>query len=547
MEFYQQFVKEAYDENGALTSFSIQCPAHFNFGYDVVDALAQKNPEKVCMVWCEQEDRERIFTFGEMAKLSNQAANMFRQLGIGKGDRVMLMLKRNYEYWYLIVALHKLGAVAIPATHTLMAADIDYRVKAVDVKAVIVTADNSEGPNELDKCDLPGVQKMLIRGQRPGYVDVNAAIETASEEFERVETLASEPMLLYFTSGTTGEPKAVMHDHSYALCHILTAKHWQNVRKDGLHLSVSDTGWGKAAWGKLYGQWLCEAPIMVYDYDQFDPRALMDIIQKYKVTTFCAPPTIYRFFVKRGITPGAFDSVKDAVTAGEAMNPEVARLFESQTGLKLREGFGQTESTLMIADLVGQPHHLGSMGKATPLYHIEIHREDGTVAAPGETGEIVVVPAADGSHYGVFMGYCGDDAAYASVWEGGVYHTRDLATMDEEGFIRYVSRTDDVIKSCGFRVSPFEVESVLMQHPAVLECAVTGVPDLGRGYRIKATIVLTEGYKGGGALSRELQQFVLNNTASYKCPKIFEYVAEMPKTISGKIRRVAIREKDGQK
>ena len=337
-----------------------------------------------------------------------------------------------------------------------------------------------------------------------------------------------------------------MHDHTYALCHILTAKHWQNVRKDGLHLSVSDTGWGKAAWGKLYGQWLCEAPIMVYDYDQFDPRALMDVIMKYKVTTFCAPPTIYRFFVKRGITPGAFDSVKDVVTAGEAMNPEIARRFEEETGLKLREGFGQTESTLMIADLVGQPHHLGTMGRPTPLYHVELRKEDGTVAAPGETGEIVVVPPADGTHFGIFMGYCGDQAAYDEVWEGGVYHTRDLATMDEAGYITYVSRTDDVIKSCGFRVSPFEVESVLMQHPAVLECAVTGVPDPGRGFRIKATIVLTDGYVGNGNLSRELQQFVLQNTASYKCPKIFEYVAEMPKTISGKIRRVAIREKDSK-
>ena len=271
MEFYQQFVKEAYDENGVLTEFTIQPPKHFNFGYDVVDALAEKEPEKVCMVWCDQEERERFFTFAEMSRLSNQAANVFRAHGIGKGDHVMLMLKRNYEYWYIIVALHKLGAVAIPATHTLMAADIDYRVKAVDVKAVVVTADNSDGPKELNKCNPAGVEKFLIRGQMPGYVDLNAEIEAASTDFDRVETLATEPMLLYFTSGTTGEPKAVMHDHTYALCHILTAKHWQNVRKDGLHLSVSDTGWGKAAWGKLYGQWLCEAPIMVYDYDQFDP------------------------------------------------------------------------------------------------------------------------------------------------------------------------------------------------------------------------------------------------------------------------------------
>ena len=546
MEFYQQFVKEAYDADGVLTEFSIQCPAHFNFGYDVVDALAAKDPNKVCMVWCDQEDRERTFTFGEMSKLSNQAANALKAHGIGKGDHVMLMLKRNYEYWYLIVALHKLGAVAIPATHTLMAADIAYRIKAVDVKAVVVTADNSDGPRELEKCGCDSVEKLLIRGQMPGFTDLNAEIEAASDTLERVETWAKEPMLLYFTSGTTGEPKAVMHDHSYALCHILTAKHWQNVRKDGLHLSVSDTGWGKAAWGKLYGQWLCEAPIMVYDYDQFDPRALMDVIMKYKVTTFCAPPTIYRFFVKRGITPGAFDSVKDVVTAGEAMNPEIARRFEAETGLKLREGFGQTESTLMIADLVGQPHRLGTMGRPTPLYHIELRKENGQVAAPGETGEIVVVPPADGAHFGIFMGYCGDDAAYDEVWEGGVYHTRDLATMDENGYITYVSRTDDVIKSCGFRVSPFEVESVLMQHPAVLECAVTGVPDLGRGFRIKATIVLTDGYEGNGNLSRDLQQFVLQNTASYKCPKIFEYVPEMPKTISGKIRRVAIREKDSK-
>ena len=547
MDFYQQFVTERYDENGVLTEFSLHYPENFNFGYDVVDALAKMDPNKRCMVWCDQQDRERIFTFGEMSRLSNQAANVLRAHGIKKGDRVMLLLKRNYEYWYAIVALHKLGAVAIPATHTLMQKDLEYRIDAVDVSAIVVTADRSDAPAELDKCKENHVKKFIVRGPRPGYVDFTAEMEKASEELERVPTLAREPMLLYFTSGTTGEPKAVMHDYTYALCHIPTARHWQNVRKDGLHLSVSDTGWGKASWGKIYGQWLCEAPILVYDYDQFDPKTLMEVIRKYQVTTFCAPPTIYRFFVKRGITPGAFDSVKDAVTAGEAMNPEVARLFEAQTGLKLREGFGQTESVLMIGDLVGQTHRPGSMGKPTPLYHVEILKEDGTYAGPGEQGEIVVVPAADGSHHGVFMGYCGDDETYAEVWEGGVYHTRDLAYQDEDGYIWYLSRTDDVIKSCGFRVSPFEVESVLMQHPAVLECAVTGVPDLGRGWRIKATIVLTDGYVGSGDLSRQLQQFVLQNTASYKCPKIFEYVKEMPKTISGKIRRVEIRQRDQEK
>lgn len=543
MDFYKQFVTEGYDERGVLTAFSLHYPDNFNFGYDVVDALAAGDPGKRCMVWCDQQNRERIFTFGEMSRLSNQAANVLRAHGIGKGDRVMLLLKRNYEYWYIIVALHKLGAVAIPATHTLMAKDIAYRLSAVDVSAIVVTADHSDAPSELDKCGEHPVKKFIVRGPRPGYVDFSAEMETASEDLERVPTLVKEPMLLYFTSGTTGEPKAVMHDHTYPLCHILTARHWQNVRKDGLHLSVSDTGWGKASWGKIYGQWICEAPILVYDYDQFDPRTLMEIIRKYQVTTFCAPPTVYRFFVKRGITPGAFASVRDAVTAGEAMNPEVARLFQEQTGLKLREGFGQTESVLMIADLAGETHRPGAMGRPTPLYHIEILKEDGAYAGPGEQGEIVVVPAADGSRHGVFMGYCGDDETYREVWEGGVYHTRDLAYKDEDGYIWYLSRTDDVIKSFGYRVSPFEVESVLMEHPAVLECAVTGVPDLGRGWRIKATIVLTEGYTASSELTHRIQQFVLQNTASYKCPKIIEYVDELPKTISGKIRRVELRQK----
>lgn len=545
---YQRFCTEEFDENGTLTGFSIRCPDNFNFAYDVVDEMARTEPDREALVWCNVAGDERRFTFGEMKELSDRAAVFLRKAGVGKGDRVMLMLKRHHEYWYTILALHKLGAVAVPATHMLTVKDIVYRVQSASIKAVVCTPEGevADYVAEAQKVCPTLAVKVIVRQPKEGFLLLDDGLREPADGFERVPTLSTDPLLMYFTSGTTGYPKAVIHDHTYPLAHIITAKHWQNVREGGLHLTVADTGWGKASWGKLYGQWLAGTRVMVYDFDKFIAADLMAVIQKYKVTTFCAPPTIYRFLIKEGMEGYDLSSLEYATNAGEALNYEVYRQFLENTGIHLMEGFGQTETTLLVANLAGSRTKPGSMGKPTPLYDVTLVDREGNEVPAGEVGEIVVRPRGNGRQYGIFCAYNNDDALYAKVWQGGVYHTGDTAYKDEDGYYWYVGRVDDIIKSSGYRIGPFEIESVLMEHPAVLECAITGVPDPERGQVVKATIVLTRQYQPSPELARELQQFVKKATAPYKYPRIVEFVTELPKTISGKIRRVEIRHKDSQ-
>lgn len=548
MSLYKNYCTEEFDDCGRLTKFEIHPTENFNFGYDVVDETARQNPDKLAMQWCNEAGEERKFTFGDISRLSNKAANALRAQGIKKGDRVMLILKRHYEYWYVITALHKLGAIAIPATHMLSPADIEYRVQNVGVTAVVCTPDGETADHILQASKTCPTLKHLfiVRKDKPGFTNLTKLIDGASDELERVDTKKDEPLLLYFSSGTTGYPKAVVHSHTYPMAHILTAKHWQNVKDGGLHLTVSDTGWGKASWGKIYGQWFCGSAVMVYDYDKFSAPDLMNVISKYKVTSFCAPPTIYRFLVKNGLENYDLSCLKYAANAGEALNAEVHKLFKEKTGLSLMEGYGQTESVLLIGTLVNNEARPGRMGKASPFYNIQLMDNDGNFCGDGEEGEIVVVPEEGKPTYGIFTEYYNNPELYKSVWEYGVYHTGDLAVRDEDGYFTFVGRKDDIIKSSGYKIGPFEIESVLMQHPAVLECAITGAPDPVRGIVVKATIILTPDYrdKAGDELKKELQNYVKEETAPYKYPRIVEFVDELPKTISGKIRRVEIRSKD---
>lgn len=544
MHLYSDFCEEDFDENGVLRDLSLYYPKNYNFGYDVVDEMARRAPEQRALVWCDAEGEQRQFSFGEIARLSNQAANVLRTHGVKQGDRVLVILKRHYEYWYVAPALHKLGAVIIPATHMLTLDDLVYRIRTANITAAVATPDGTTVADLLEARRIcPELRTVFaVRNSVPGTVDFTREMEGASPELERVKTKVTDPMLIYFTSGTTGYPKAVIHDHTYTLSHIITARHWQCVQDGGLHLTVAETGWGKASWGKIYGQWLCGSAVMVYDFDAFSPRSLLRVMEKYGVTSFCAPPTVYRYFVKYGMNRVDLSKLRHITTAGEALNPEVFRQVEEQTGLKLMEGFGQTESVLMLANLEGTESRPGSMGRPTPLYHTAILREDGTPAGTGEVGELVVMPWLGRKQHGIFMSYCGDDDLYRYVWRGGVYHTGDTAWVDEDGYYWYVGRVDDLIKTRGFRVGPFEVENVLMEHPAVLECAVTGVPDEKRGQIIKATVVPAAGYAPSKELAREIRSFANGRMASYKWISILEFSEEMPKTISGKIRRVELRE-----
>ncbi len=544
MQLYKNYCDEKFDENGVLCDFKLKYPKNFNFGYDVVDEMARLAPKTRAVMWCDVAGNEREFTFEDISKLSSKAANVFTARGIKRGDRVLVILKRNYEYWYVAPALHKIGAIMIPATHMLTVEDMVYRIKAVGVRHAVCTLESGAAEKLMqakEKC--PTLEVVLTpKGTVDGSVDFTAEVEKASDSFTRVETRADEAMLLYFTSGTTGYPKAVMHDFTYPLAHIITAKHWQCVKEGGLHLSVAETGWGKASWGKIYGQWLCGCAVMVYDFDNFTPEGMLAVIEKYRVTTFCAPPTVYRYFIKRDMTKYHLSSLTHIPTAGEALNPEVFKKIYEMTGLEIFEGFGQTESVLMVGNLEHSRPKAGSIGKPSPLYNIGIVREDGSAADVGEIGELVAFPKEDGSHHGVFMGYCGDDEQYEYVWRGGFYHTGDTVYRDEEGYIFFVGRADDLIKSSGFRVSPFEIESILMEHPAVLECAVTGIPDKNRGQAIKATVVLNEGFEASEHLKKELQTFANSRTAVYKHIRKVEFIGEMSKTISGKIKLMDLRE-----
>ena len=545
MQLYKNFCKEAFDENGMLIDFELDFPENYNFGYDVLDKMAELEPDKTALVWTNPEKEERIFTYSELSKLSNKAVNVFKKYGIGKGDKVLVILKRNYEYWYVTPALHKLGAVIIPATHLLTQSDINYRVNTANIKAAVCTPDDNTAEDLLAVAShANSLEKVfLCRKKLFGTVNFTKEIEKADDTIERIDTKATDPMLIYFTSGTTGYPKAVEHDHTYTLAHIITAKHWQCVKEGGLHFTVAETGWGKASWGKIYGQWLCGCAVMVYDFDKFSPGKLLRIIEKYKVTSFCAPPTVYRYFIKRGLDKYNISSLEHISTAGEPLNDEVYNKVYELMGLPLMEGFGQTESTLMVANLNGITPKPGSMGKPTPLYDIKLVDSEGNEVKQGEVGEMVVVPKEGKKQYGIFMSYYENEELYKNVWRGGVYHSSDTAYMDEDGYYWYVGRAYDLIKTRGFRVGPFEIENVIMQYPNVLECAVIGVPDKDRGQAIKAIVKMADGTPHDQNLENEIKTFCNKRMSSYKWIQYLEIVDEFPKTISGKIKRTDLRDK----
>ena len=541
MSIYKQYCNEIFDKSGNLKKITLDYPDNFNFGYDVVDKIAYLTPDKRALVWCNVEGEEHIFSFADVKKYSNQIANVFKDAGIGRGDRVMLLLKRHYEYWFAAVALHKLGAVMIPATHMLTVSDLVYRIKASKVKAILCIAQD-EVPQKvktaLEKSEL-SAKLWCVQADVDGYDNLTAAMKNASGEFERADTLATDPMLMYFTSGTTGYPKGVIHDHTYPLAHIVTAKYWQQAEDDGLHFTVAETGWAKASWGKIYGQWLVGSAVMVYDFDNFDPKQLTSVINRYGVTSFCAPPTVYRYLVRKGIPD--MPTLKHASTAGEMLAPEVFRKFTERTGLPLCEGYGQTETTLLMANFKGRKPTEGSMGTVSPFYNIELRGKDGQPVAAGEIGEVVIIPPENGKQPGIFTGYLDNEEQYNYVWRGGVYHTGDSAYMDENGLYWFHGRFDDIIKTGGFRVGPYEVENVLMEHPAVVECSVIGVPDTLRGQAIKAVIVLGAGYEASKELELEIKEFCNQKLAEYKWIRLIEFVKEMPKTISGKIQKTVLR------
>ena len=544
------FIESYYDENGVFNGIKFKNEDKFNFAFDCVDAIADKTPDKLAMMWVANDKTDRKFTFKDLKKYSAKTANYFESLGIKKGDTVMLVLKRHYQFWFCMLALHKIGAIAIPATNQLVEHDFDYRYKAAGVKAIVCTADG-EVSAEAEKAaaNFPGMLKILVGGKKEGWNDFNVEMERFSTHYFRNENspCGDDPMLMLFTSGTTGYPRIATHSYKYALGHYPTAKHWHNVNPNGLHFTISDTGWGKALWGKLYGQWLCEAGIFTYDFDRFHSEDILPMFAKYHITTFCAPPTMYRFFIKEDLSKYDLSSIEYATTAGEALNPEVFNQFKKATGLTIMEGFGQTETTLSIANFVGSTPKIGSMGRPSPLYDVVVLDPDGNECKIGDTGEICIRVKDGESPCGLFIGYYLDEEKTKDVWHDGFYHTGDQATMDEDGYLWYVGRIDDVIKSSGYRIGPFEIESVIMELPYVLECAVTPVPDEVRGQIVKATVVLVKGTEKTDALKKDIQEYVKTHTAPYKYPRIVEFVDELPKTISGKVRRVEIRKNDLEK
>ncbi len=555
MNFYSDYVENGTvytDYEDLKKNFKIKVPENFNFAYDIVDRYAALAPEKRALVWCDDLGEEKIFNFKEISEKSKQTANYLVKHGIKKGDTVMLILRRRYEFWYFILALHRIGAIAVPATNQLLTKDLEYRTNAAQIK-MIVSYDDEPVQERIEAAmpASPSVKELVTVGKtRKGWQTFYDELDSLSKEFERPAgenaTHNDDIMLLYFTSGTSGNPKMVEHNFAYPLGHIVTAKYWQNVIDDGLHLTVAETGWAKSVWGKLYGQWICGSAVMVYDMLTFMPSRMMNVISKYHVTTFCAPPTTYRFLVKADVKKYDISALKYIVTAGEALDPELFEEVYRFTGLRMFEAFGQTEATVMIGNFPGMTPKPGSMGKSAPGYDIEIVRPDGTKCEPNENGSIII-RLDKGRPFGLFAGYYKNQELTEKAFENGVYNTGDVARVDEDGYIWFVGRNDDVIKTSGYRVSPFEVESTLLQHPAVLECAVTGVPDERRGQAIKATIVLNDGFEPSRQLQLEIFDFMKQKTAVYKHPRIIEFVKELPKTISGKIRRVEIREKDNGK
>ncbi len=535
-----RFVRTVEDENGALQSIAFDDTEHFNFAFDIVDEIARREPDKLALLHLSADKTERRFTFRDIMRASNQCANYFKSLGIKKGDRVMLVLKRHYQFWFAMLGLHKLGAVAIPATNQLQAHDFEYRFTAAGISAVLCTVDGDTA----HQIDLACVQsptmtcKIAVGGARDGWHTFDEEYTLFSTHFARTadSPCGSDPMLMFFTSGTTGYPKIATHTHTYPLGHYITAKYWHGVSADGLHFTISDTGWGKALWGKLYGQWLCEGAVFAYDFDRFSAQDILPLFAQYHITTFCAPPTMLRMLVKEDIAQYDFSSVRHMTTAGEALNPEVYRQFEKATGLQIHEGFGQTELTLAIANLIGAPHKIGAMGKPSPLYDVRLVDADGNEVPDGQTGEIVI-RTVENVPCGLFAGYYRDEERTRQVWYDGYYHTGDTAWRDEDGFYWYVGRVDDVIKSSGYRIGPFEIESVIMELPYVLECGVSAAPDEVRGQVVKASIVLVNGTEPTEELKKEIQDYVKKHTAPYKYPRIVVFRDSLPKTVNGKIQR----------
>ena len=541
------FLDEYIDEN-----YKIKTPEHFNFAFDVVDRFATEEPEKIALVWCDDKGNEKILTFGQMAKNVNKTANVLKSLGIKKGDSVMLILRRRYEFWYMLLALHKIGAIAVPATVQLLTSDIVYRIEKAHIKMIVALNDEqvvehiensleefSTKPENFEK----NPQLLLANGNKEGWIDFENQFEKASETFADVRCAENfDTSILYFTSGTSGYPKMVTHNFFYPLGHIVTAKCWQNVQENGLHLSLAETGWAKALWGKIYGQWLCGCGVFVYDMETFIPKKVLEHLQNYKVTSFCAPPTAYRYLLREDFSHYDLSSLTQCTTAGEALTQDIFDTFKKQTGITLREGYGQTELTLTSGNFPWVEVRVGSMGVASPNYDVDVIRPDGTSCNTDEVGEIIV--RIDKSKpLGMFSGYYEDEEKTRQAFSDGIYHTGDAGRKDQDGYFWFEGRTDDMIKSSGFRISPFEVESVLLNHPAVFECAVTGIEDDRRGQIVKATIVVKEGFKPCRDLAREIKLFAKKNTANYKTPRLIEFVDELPKTHSGKIRRVEIRNK----
>ena len=537
---YRNFITPTLGDNRQITKIEFQNEETFNFAYDVVDALGRSKPEKLAMLHLSEDGTEHRFTFRDMKKESARAANYFKSLGIKRGDRVMLVLKRHYQFWFSILGLHKLGAIVIPATNQLQEKDFTYRFEAANVKAIVCTADGdvADAVDEAAaKCPWL-TNKILVGGSRDGWHNFNEEYSMFSSHFARAEDApcGSDPMLMFFTSGTSGYPKLAAHNYKYPLGHFITAKYWHQVNPDGLHLTISDTGWAKSLWGKLYGQWLCEAATFVYDFERFDAEKILPLFAKYQITTFCAPPTMYRMLIKQDLSRFDLTSIQHASIAGEALNPEVFRQFEKATGLQIMEGFGQSESTLIIGNLRGESHKVGSMGKPVPLYDVHLLDAEGNDVAPGENGEICI-NIKNGLPCGLAYAYEGSPEVTAETWRDGWYHTGDLAWKDEDGFFWYVGRVDDVIKSSGYRIGPFEIENVIMELPYVLECGVSAAPDEVRGQVVKASIVLVKGFQGSDELRKQIQNYVKSRTAPYKYPRIVEFRESLPKTTSGKIIR----------
>lgn len=528
-------------------NYQVKVPENFNFAYDIIDEWAKISPDKKAICWVNEQGEHKDFSFLQLKTYSDQAASLFLSLGINKGDMVMLMLKRRYEFWIAVLALHKIGAVAIPATHLLTAKDIVYRCNAADIKGIICTEEaEMQAKVDLSLQQAPSVKVRITLSNAPeGWIDFHEGMKNSTPFVRPAEVNTNDDiMLLYFTSGTTGNPKMVIHNFIYPLGHIVTAKYWHNLNENSLHLTVADTGWAKAVWGKFYGQWMAGACVFVYDHERFSPQDMLKLIEQYKITSFCAPPTVYRFMIREDLSRYDLSSLTYCTTAGEALNPSVFEAFYQATGVKMYEAFGQTETTASIITFPWVEPRPGAMGVANPLYHIDLLKPDGTSATADEQGEIVI-KLQEGRPLGLFMGYYRDEKLTEQVCHDGIYHTGDVAWRDKDGYFWFVGRTDDVIKSSGYRIGPFEVESALMTHPAVVECAVTGVPDEIRGMSIKATIILAPAYhdRDHEILKKEIQEHVKSVTAPYKYPRIVEFVSELPKTISGKIRRVEIRNK----